>query len=223
MKAYLQTLAALVALGTSACSVPQAAYIDRDLRPGQLAVINRRGLAVLQGQPAGQHPRQLGLDGLRRAVACVPDAVAYVDAAKSIRATGTVMRWIGWATFVASTAALVYSFSKGDNRFITPILIASGGTGIMTRMPGILRPYSLIKAMDAVHAYEDQRTTRPGCPGARAPVPRPVVPPPAATGVVPSGLPQLPPAPVIVPPPPDDVAPGGAPRDADAAPGGQPR
>lgn len=229
MKANLHRLGVLIALATSACSVPQAAYIDRDLQPGQLAIVNARGLAVLQGQPMGQRARQLDLNGLRRAVACVPEAVAYVDAAKSIKATGTVMRWIGWATFVASSVALVYSFSKGDNRFITPILIASGGTGIMTRMPSILRPYSLIKAVDAVHAYEDQRVNMPGCPGAvpaaAMPMRRPSAPAPATAPqqTRPSGLPKLPAPPIVVPPPSDEAAPGGMPRDAEPAPGGQPR
>lgn len=219
MKAVLRFAAAGMMAFTSACSVPQASYVSRDLDPGELAVVNAARMTILQGQANGTPPRRLDLDGLERAVACVPDAVGFVQTAKSIRSTGTVMKWIGWAAFIASTAVVVYSVVKSDDRFVRPMIAVGGSGALLTRMPGYLRPFSLIKSMDAVHAYEDQRLVLPACGGRPQSPPRTLPAPPTYVAPAQDVL-REPGVPGPEPAQDDLPGPGAAPKEGATEPGG---
>lgn len=171
-------VAALFALLATAmgCSVPRASYAPPRLDPGELALVAPGPLVILEGQQ-GAPPRALSLDDLRAAVGCVPDAVGFADAATSIRATGTVMKWIGWAAAITGIAFIAYSVVQNDDRFYLPAVSVASSGALLTQMPQYLAPFVLTKAIDAVHAFEDQKVVLPAC-GATRPAVRPPAPPP---------------------------------------------
>jgi hypothetical protein len=184
MKAVV-SLMTLFGLLVTGCAVPQAGYRPQNLDMGELA-LGRRGV-VMQGT-ANHGLRGLSMDRLAKVVVCVPDAVAYMDSAQSLRTTGQVMKYTGWAVFAASLGAVVYSIMNDDGRYLRPALIAGSSSWILTEAPRVLAPFAIMKTVDAAHAFEDQRLFLPACGGQ-------------------ARLPNAAPAPSQ---PPNEVGPGGA-------------
>ncbi len=164
MKGLLRRVASFALIMATGCTVPQAAYRPH-LDLGQLALA-RPGV-VLQGTPNGGL-RGVSMKRLAKVVVCVPDAVSYMDSAESLQLTGQVMKYTGWAVFAASLGAIVYSFMNDDDRYLAPALIAGSSSWLLTEAPRVLAPFTVMKTVDAVYAFEDQRLILPACGGQAA-------------------------------------------------------
>ena len=170
-QAVLRMAAIAAAAALAGCAVPRRTYVRQSMAPGELALARTpRGLAFVRQHSAGREA--LDLDLLEQAVACVPEAQAEMDAVDSLRTTGTVMKWVGWAAVLSGAAVLVASVVKDDFRFVSLGVTLVGSGGLLTETPRYLAPAVTTNAVDAMTAYTDQFRGLPAC-GGRPPPPPP--------------------------------------------------
>ena len=186
--------ASMLAAAAAGCTVPRQVYNRSQLAPGEIYLArNDRGSSFVHQHSKGREA--LDLELLEKAVACVPDARAEMDAVDTLRTTGTVMRWIGWGAFIAGAAVMAASVVKNDYRYVGLAVSVGGSGALLTETPRYLAPYMFVNAVDAMNAYNDQFRSTPGC-----------------GGYIPSRA--------APPKPQDDLPPGAGPKEGDPGPGG---
>ena len=139
------------------CASYQSAYVRQSAAPGELVWRYDDRLQVTRnGQVVAEADRW---DGLAAAVACVPRARDWANAATSRHRTGTALVWTGLISIFAGAAVYEEEVARTDGHLTAPVAFGSLLTmlagSIVTLTGGYWRATATVRGIDAVNLYND--------------------------------------------------------------------